>query len=220
MVGSLTRFFPRARVQGGFRTYESWINGLVTCTEMEREIFVENPIPHPTLVLKRSLLDSLGGYRDLEWPEDWDLILRAFRAGAKMAKVARRLHYWREHANRLCRVHPHYDQLAFIRCRCHHLARGPLADGRSVHIWGAGPLGRKMTTHLRREGVAVDGFIDIDPRKIGRIVRDRPVHPPGFLEKNRRFVLGCVGKRAARYEIRAVLLSMGYAEGRDFVLAA
>ena len=64
------------------------------------------------------------------------------------------------------------------------------------------------------------GFIDIDPRKIGRIVRDRPVHPPGYLERNRRFVLGCVGKRAARYEIRAALLSMGYVEGRDFVLAA
>jgi hypothetical protein len=170
--------------------------------------------------MKRSLFEDLGGYREMEWPEDWDLVLRAFRKGAVMDKVPRCLHFWREHEERLCRVHPHYEQLAFIRCRCHHLARGPLAGGRRVLVWGAGPLGRRMTTHLRREGVAVDGFIDIDPRKIGRIVRDRPVHPPAFLESQRAFVLGCVGKRGARYEIRAALLAMDYVEGRDFILAA
>jgi hypothetical protein len=220
LVGCLTCFFPRSRVQGGFRTYESWINGLCTREEMEREIFVENPIPHPTLVLRRSLLEGIGGYREMEWPEDWDLVLRAFRAGAVMDKVPKRLHFWREHEDRLCRVHPHYGQLAFIRCRCRHLARGPLAGGRSVFIWGAGPLGRKMTTHLRNEKVSVDGFIDIDPKKIGRIVRDRPVHPPEYLESHRAFVLGCVGKRGARYDIRAALLAMGYVERRDFLLAS
>jgi glycosyltransferase involved in cell wall biosynthesis len=220
MVGSATRFFPRTAVQGGFRTYERWINGLVTHEEMEREIFVENPIPHPTLAVTRTLFERLGGYRENSFPEDWDIVLRAIRAGAKMAKVDRCLHYWREHDDRLCRHHPNYSQRAFIHCRCHHLARGPLADGRSVIIWGAGPLGRKMTTALRREGVAVDGFIDIDPKKIGRIVRDRPVHPASWLEVHRPFVLGCVGKRGARYDIRAALTGIGYVEGIDFLLAA
>ena len=77
-----------------------------------------------------------------------------------------------------------------------------------------------MTTHLRREGVAVDGFVDIDPKKIGRIVRDRPVHGPDFLRRSRPFVLGCVGKRGARYEIRQALAELGYREGGDFILAS
>ncbi len=220
MVGSLTRFFPARLVQGGFQTYEKWINGLCAPEEMAREIFVENPIPHPSLMARRSLFEKLCGYREMEWPEDWDLVLRAHRIGARIEKVDRVLHFWREHAGRLCRTHPQYNQLAFIRCRCHHLARGPLADGRSVIVWGAGPLGRKMVTWLRREGVPVDGFIDIDPKKIGRIVRDRPVHPPEFLKENRCFVLGCVGKRGARYDIRRELLSMGFSEEKDFLLAA
>jgi len=220
LSGSLTRFFPRQAVQGGFLTYEKWINGLRTREEIEREIFVENPIPHPTLVMRRSLFERLGGYRDIGFPEDWDLMLRAYRSGARMEKVGRCLHLWREHPERLCRVHSRYDQLAFIRCRCHHLARGPLADGREVIIWGAGPLGRKMTTFLRREGVPVEGFVDIDPKEIGRIVRDRPVHAPSWLTRERPFVLGCVGKRNVRYDIRSDLESMGYVEGRDFLLAA
>lgn len=220
MVGSLTRFFPAKLVQGGFQTYERWINGLVTRESIETEIFVENPIPHPTLMARRSLFDDLGGYREMEWPEDWDLVLRANRIGAVIEKENRVLHFWREHPGRLCRSHPQYDQLAFIRCRCRHLARGPLADGRTVIVWGAGPLGRKMVTWLLREGVPVEGFIDIDPKKIGRTVRDRPVHPPEHLTRSSSFVLGCVGKRGARYDIRRELVAMGFLERRDFLLSA
>jgi len=224
MVGSLTRFFPRRELQGGFRTYEAWINGLRTEADMVREIYVENPIPHPALAARRSLLNDLGGYRDMQWPEDWDLLLRAHQAGARLDKVPRLLHLWREHPRRLCRLHPAYNQLAFIRCRCHFLgrclARGPLADGRPIFIWGAGPLGRKMTTHLRACQVPIEGFIDIDPKKIGRVVRDRPVHAPAYLERHTPFVLGCVGKRGARYEIREALEAFGYVEERDFLLAA
>jgi len=220
IVGTLTRFFPRSAVQGGFLTYEAWINGLATHAAMTREIFVENPIPHPSLMMTRELFDKIGGYRDMDWPEDWDLILRAHAKGARLEKAAAVLHFWREHADRLCRVDRAYDQRAFIRCRCHHLARGPLARRRNVFIWGAGPLGRKTVTALREEKISVDGFIDIDPRKIGRVVRDRKVYAPSFLEKHRPLVLGCVGKRGARYEIRQALRSMGYEEEKDFLLIA
>ncbi len=220
LVGTVTRFFPRSAVQGGFLTYEEWINGLKTHSEMAREIFVENPIPHPSLLMTRAIFDKIDGYHQLGWPEDWDLILRAYRMGARLEKVDRPLHFWREHPDRLCRSHPDYDQRAFIRCRCHHLARGPLADRRNVIIWGAGPLGRKTATALRQEKISVDGFVDIDPRKIGRTVRDRPVHAPTFLEKERPLVLGCVGKRGARYDIRNALRAMGYEEEKEFLLIA
>lgn len=220
LVGTLTRYFPRSAVQGGFLTYEAWINSLATHAAMTREIFVENPIPHPSLMMTRALFDRIDGYRDMGWPEDWDLILRAHGIGARMEKADGVLHFWREHPDRLCRVDPAYDQRAFIRCRCHHLARGPLAHRRNVFIWGAGPLGRKTVTALRQEKISVDGFIDIDPKKIGRIVRDRTVHAPSFLEQHRPLVLGCVGKRGARYEIREALRSMGYEEEKDFLLIA
>lgn len=220
LVGTLTRFFPRSAVQGGFFTYEAWINSLSTHSEITREIFVENPIPHPSLMMTRALFDRIDGYRDMGWPEDWDLILRAHRQGALMEKAQGVLHFWREHPDRLCRIDPVYDQRAFIRCRCHHLARGPLAHRQNVFIWGAGPLGRKTVTALREEEISVDGFIDIDPKKIGRTVRDRTVYPPSFLEKHRPLVLGCVGKRGARYEIREALRAMGYEEEKDFLLIA
>ena len=220
MAGTKVRFFPRRSVMGGFKVYESWINRLVTPTAIASEIFVEAPLAHPSLTFRRDLIDRIGPYRDLGWPEDYDLMLRAHRAGAVFGKTDRVLLYWREHPDRACRRDPRYRSEAFIDCRCHHLARGPLARDRRIALWGAGPIGRKMATHLRRHGIDFEAYVDIDPRKIGRTVRDRPVQGPELLKGKRHFVLSCVGKRNARYLVRADLTALGYRERLDFLLAA
>lgn len=220
VAGCLGRFFPRNAIMGGFETYEAWINRLRTHTAIASELFVETPIAHPSLCIRRDLLKDLGGYRDKGWPEDFDLMLRAHLKGAVFGKVEDTLHFWRDHPERLCRTDPRYALQAFIECRCHHLARGPLKEKKKLVLWGAGPIGRKTATALRKEGIDFEAFIDIDPRKIGRTVRDRKVFDPSLLKEDRYFVLSCVGKRNARYLVRAELESLGYRERLDFILGA
>lgn len=219
-VGSRVRFFPRSALMEGFRLYETWINRLVSPSAMAAEIFVETPIAHPSLAIRRSLLEAIGGYREMGWPEDYDLMLRAHRSGAVFAKADQVLLFWREHADRFCRNDERYSLDAFIRCRCHHLARGPLENDRDLILWGAGPIGKKTAAYLLQEGIEFEAFVDIDPRKIGGTVRGRKVFDAGILKKKRFFVLGCVGKRNARYIVRKELESLGYRERLDFLLAA
>jgi hypothetical protein len=176
-------------------------------------------------MIRRRVLDRIGGYRERGWPEDFDLMLRAFRAGAVFCKAPEMLHFWREHESRLCRQDPRYSLDAFIRCRCHHLVRGPLAegplaDGRKTVLWGAGPIGKKTAARLLAEGADFEAFVDIDPRKIDGRIRGRRVHAPDLLKKDRFFVLSCVGKRNARYLVKEELESMGYRERLDFLFAA
>jgi glycosyltransferase involved in cell wall biosynthesis len=220
VAGCLVRFFPREDLMEGFSIYERWINRLRTPTAIASEIFVETPIAHPSLAIRRSLLERLGGYRDEAWPEDFDLMLRAHLAGAVFGKVPEVLHFWREHPDRLCRRDARYSLEAFIRCRCHHLARGPLGNRKRLVIWGAGPIGKKTGACLLEEGIDFGAFIDIDPRKIGGIVHGRKVCAPSFLARNPAFVLCCVGKRGARYLVKADLEAMGFRERLDFILAA
>ena len=165
IAGSLVRFFPSRRVMRGFKVYENWINSLRTHTAIASEMYVETPIAHPSLMIRRSVLDRIGGYEENEWPEDFDLMLKAYRAGAVFGKVPKHLLFWREHEERMCRTDRRYSLDAFIRCRCSHLARGPLASGRRLALWGAGPNGKKTATCLKREGIDFDVFIDIDPKK-------------------------------------------------------
>src|SRR5512138_2453560 len=74
--GTHVRYFPREIVREGALRYETWLNSLYSPTTVEREIFVECPLAHPSLLVRRSALLAAGGYRDVGWPEDYDLVLR------------------------------------------------------------------------------------------------------------------------------------------------
>jgi GT2 family glycosyltransferase len=219
VVSCLVRYYPRAGVAEGFALYEEWLNGLRTHEQMARERFVESPLAHPSVMLRREALRAAGGYRDCGWPEDYDLWLRLFAAGTRFAKVERPLHFWREHHGRLTRRDPRYSTDAFQRCKAHHLALGPLSGRRSVVVWGAGRTGRRLSRLLLDQGVELAAFIDIDPRKIGGTARRRPVVAPealpGLLGEG-AVVLAAVASRGARKLIRARLEAIGLVEGGGF----
>ena len=50
--GGGVSYFPEDGIQDGTRRYERWINGLVTAEAAARDVFVECPLPHPTLVVR------------------------------------------------------------------------------------------------------------------------------------------------------------------------
>jgi len=216
VVSCMVRFFPRREVAGGFQRYERWLNGLVDHEAMARERFVESPLPHPGTLFCRSTVDAVGGYREGAWPEDHELWLRLFESGARFAKVERRLLFQREHNRRLTRTHSRYSTRAFLGLKAAYLLRGPLKGGRPATVWGAGSTGRRLTKALLEGGGVVEAFIDIDPEKIGRRVRGRPVLPPE--EVPRRLggggvLLAAVASRGARELIRTRLEAMGFREG-------
>ena len=219
VVSCLVRCCPRAGVAEGFALYEEWLNGLRTHEQMARERFVESPLAHPSVMVRREVLRSADGYRDCGWPEDYDLWLRLFAAGTRFAKVERPLHFWREHPDRLTRRDPRYSTDAFLRCKAHHLALGPLSRGRPAVVWGAGRTGRLLSRLLLDQGVELAAFIDIDPRKIGGTARRRPVVAPealpGLLGEG-AVVLAAVASRGARELIRARLEGIGLVEGEGF----
>ena len=219
VVSCLVRHYPRAGVGEGFVRYEEWLNSLRSHEEMARERFIESPVAHPSAAVRRELLLAAGGYHDVGWPEDYDLWLRLFAAGVRFAKVERPLYFWREHPNRLTRQDLRYSQEAFLRCKAHHLLRGPLAAGARTVVWGAGPTGRRLARRLLDGGGEIAAFVDIDPRKVGRTAQGRPIVGPealpGLLAPD-VVVLAAVASRGARQLIRERLAALGLVEGEGF----
>jgi len=221
LVACLVRHFPDESVGQGYRIYEEWLNSLVEHEEILRERFVESPMPHPAVMARRRVLAEAGGYRETGGPEDYDLWLRLAAAGKRFSKIPEYLYFWREHSERLTRTDSRYAVERFLVCKAHHLARGPLADQKQVIVWGAGQTGRRLSKHLKREGVALKAFVDIDPAKIGRTLRGLPIHPPVELPRltsdDESFVvLAAVSSRGARKLIRDRLGELGYREAEDF----
>ncbi|MHC4133417.1 MAG: glycosyltransferase family 2 protein [Planctomycetota bacterium] len=219
-VSCLVRHFPKAQVRAGYRAYETWLNSLRTPAEIARDIFIELPLPNPSVTMRADVFDRVGGYLDNGHPEDYDFWLRAWEAGVRCAKVDRVLHYWREHTRRVTRTHPRYSVEAFLRAKVASLLRGPLADGRPFVVWGAGMKGRRLTRLLVRAGRPPLALLDIDPRKIGRTRQGRPILPPEAMRPGSALVLGAVGAPGARALIRERLRAWGLRESRDFWMVA
>ncbi len=221
VVSCLVHSVPARNVREGYRIYEDWLNGLVDHADIAREIFIESPLAHPSVMMRRGPVEHVGGYRDQGWPEDYDLWLRLWRSGARFGKVPRLLHLWRDHEERLSRQDARYSVESFLRCKAHHLARGPLLERPPLVIWGAGMMGRRLAKHLLREGLKVAAFIDIDPRKIGRELKGAPILSPDDLSEWKGHpLLAAVGSRGARAEIRARLAGEGFVETSDFLCVA
>ncbi|MDI6696411.1 MAG: glycosyltransferase [Anaerolineales bacterium] len=213
--------FPAGQVRQGFAIYLDWLNALLTDDDIRREIFVESPLPHPSLTFRRESLLRVGGYQDRGWAEDYDLLLRLYLAGARFAKLEGYLLEWREHPQRLTRVDSRYSLENFLRAKAYYLTRGPLAGRDSVIVWGAGMVGRRLGKHLLRQGAPLTAYIDIDPRKIGRTRRGLPILSPEALPELWRrssspVVLAAVGARGARQLIRQRLTAIGLREGQDW----
>lgn len=225
VVGCRVAGFPEDQVRAGFRLYIDWLNSLISDAGIRREIFVESPIPHPSAVFHKAWLVKVGGYQDRGWPEDYDLWLRLYLAGARFGKTPEVLLDWREYPGRLTRSDSRYSLENFLRAKAHYLRRGPAAGRDAVIVWGAGMMGRRLSKHLAREGCPLAAFVDIDPKKIGRTRRGLPVIAPGDLPGWwRRFsnplLLAAVGARGARALIRERLERLGLREGQDWWSAA
>jgi len=225
VVGSLVAGFPADRVGEGFELYYEWLNSLVNHEDISREIFVESPIANPSAAFRKSWIDGAGGYQDHGWPEDYDLWLRLYLAGARFAKIPRVLLEWREHPERLTHTDSRYSVENFLRAKAHYLAKGPASGRDGVFIWGAGMTGRRISKHLVREGLNLTAFIDVDPKKIGSTRRGKPIIsredlPSLWKEYQNPILLAAVRARKALPLIRDNLSELNLIEGKDWWAAA
>ena len=217
--GAGVRLVPTGKVTPRAAEYAAWLNAMTAWETVAANLFVECPLAHPTFVFRVRALDSVGGYRDRGWPEDYDLLLRLWRAGHRFVSVPRVLLDWRDTPNRLSRTHPAYSHRAFRACKVHHLRRSALAGRGGVVVWGAGPTGKRLALEFQRQGVEVKAFVEVDPRKIGQAIHGAPVREAvGAREFTRVLHIGAVARAAGREAVREAAEAAGV--GRDFVAMA
>lgn len=219
-VGAHVRIVPRRTLTRGLRDYERWLNGIDSPHAVAAEALVECPVAHPTLCARRTVLAEFG-YRDVGWPEDYDLVLRLLATGHRIGVVPRRLLCWRDSPTRLTRTHPRYARERLIALKAHALASGLLARTSRYILWGFGATGRALRRALAAEGKRPAFIVELHPRRLGNRIHGAPVVPPAALPALPRAPLvASVAGATARAAIRAHLDGLGWVETRDYVCAA
>lgn len=220
IVAAQVEIFSDEALGEGFKLYQKWLNNICTPEQILCELYVESPLPNPTVMFRREVYQQLGGYHDSEWAEDYDCWLRADSLNIKMAKPGGILLRWRDHDSRLTRTDVRYSLENFQRAKVHYLVKSHL-KGNKVVIWGTGPIGVQFHDLLIKENIDISGFIDINERRIGGMKRGLPVWSIEKIEElNNEILIGAVGSRGAREKMREYLLEKGKQEGQDFIFVA
>lgn len=219
LVASQVHLFPEADIQAGYREYIRWQNQCLTPTDIEADIYLESPFVHPSVTYRRKHILNLGGYREGNFAEDYELWLRMHRAGLAMTKLPKVHLDWRESPRRLSRVDPRCSQQAFDQLRANYLAVDPRLHCRPLVMWGAGRKTRRRCRLLLELGFTPAAWVDIDPKKIGQRLNKVPVVDPDWLLQRhpRPLVLVYVRNHGARAGIQTFLEEADYRRGHDFL---
>ncbi|RRQ22412.1 glycosyltransferase [Thiohalobacter thiocyanaticus] len=219
VVGCRVALFPVEAVRSGMRHYVDWLNRCLSPEQIHQDIYLESPLAHPSVMFRRRTVLAHGGYRDGDFPEDYELWLRLHQQGLRFGKVDEILLDWREHPERVSRRDPRCTRAAFDRIRAQYLSRDPLLrQQRPLAIWGAGRKTRRRVRPLLELGHRPDAWIDIDPRKLGQRLDGVPVQPPAWILEQpvRPLVFIYVASHGAREDIAAWLQTHGLQPGQDY----
>jgi len=220
LVACNFRHFPRTSLKQGMLSYETWQNALAGHDLIIRDLFIESPLVHPSIMTRRRLIEEAGGYCNNGWAEDYDLWLRMAESGVRFARLQHTLFFWRDHPERATRTMSEYSAEAFRSCKLHYLRRGFLKDTKSVIIAGAGLEGRAWQRQLTDAGISVSCWVDVDPRKIGRSLHGAPVVSTDHLLTLQDKILVAIGVRGAREQFRELVKPLALQEGLDFICVA
>lgn len=208
----------------GMARWAAWSNSLATHADIARERFVEAPFAHDAVTLRAAVLRAAGGYRDGDFPEDYELWLRLLARGARFARLPQVGVRVRDHGRRLVRTDPRYRPAAFRALKLAHLRGEVLRPGEPVLVWGGGRVAKSWARELAAAGIAVAALVDVNPRRIGRLVHGVPVVAPEAAGCGGRFgtilALGAVGQPGGRESVRAQLAALGRREGVDLHFVA
>lgn len=225
LIGAQFRLFRTdGLISAAQMRYQRWSNSLLDDAAIKRAMFVEAAIAHPTFFARKTLFDKLDAYRDHAWAEDYDFLLRAHARGARFGKVPCVLIDKRDSASRLYRTDPRCKRPALLRAKAHYFARGEWLKTRQLFIAGSGSSGRGAAIALRREGIAVAGFIDNKNAPGERCVQGLPafnrqnaaaemlLKNPGYY-----FFLLCIDNSAGREEQEAQFRRYGLEAGKNYL---
>lgn len=208
----------------GLRHYIDWQNNCVQAHDIRNAIYTESPVSHPSVMMRHKVLRDMGGYRDGQFPEDYDLWLRMIQAGYVITKIPETLLRWRDSQMRLSRRDERCSRQAFDNLRAAYLALDArLQQAERLVIWGAGRLSRKRCRLLLDRGYTPEKWIDVDPGKIGNAVDGAMIVEPQWLtdadqQSNRPFILCYVNNHGAKGEMAVFLNKHGYIEGQHYLM--
>lgn len=218
-------FSYQSEIRTGQIRYQNWSNSLIMDAEIKRDIFIESPISHPTFFAKKQFFQNLGGYFEKEWPEDYDILLRAWLKDYKLEKLPEILLEKGDIPSRLAYNDARCSRQSMFLAKAHYFSKIKLrGDKKKIALCGTGSSAKKIALALKREQIDISFFTDDKSSENQRYFLDKPVFP--FFDKKGKnllehskdcFFILAIGETKGRIEVEKHFQKSGYSYQKDYL---
>jgi hypothetical protein len=154
LITNKVKYFSEDQLNEGYLNYEKWLNGLVDQQNHFQEIYKECVIPSPSWMMERHILEGLGGFESLTYPEDYDLCFKLYQQNVPVIGLDETLHYWRDYPHRTSRTDSNYADNRFLELKVHYFLACDYMVNKELVIWGAGKKGKRIAQLLQASKIS------------------------------------------------------------------
>lgn len=161
------KYFSDKKLGGGFRRYEEWLNNLCKNRTHFEEIYKECVIPSPSWLMRTEEFRKINGFKNLEYPEDYDFVFRLYQHHFKIVSTDDIVLLWRDHPGRASRNLAQYADQTFFELKWKRFLQLDYSPSHPLILWGAGPKGKKLAGYILRSEVPFS-WISGNVKKLGK----------------------------------------------------
>ena len=147
-VGNVKYFASKKPMGNGYLKYANWLNKLTSNKKNFKEIYKECTIPSCSWMMHRSDFENIKGFKNLNYPEDYDFLFRVYYNQIKLTTTKEIIHLWRDHPMRTSRNSKDYLFENFIPLKLKYLIEKELKPKDELVLWGSGKKGKLIAKKL------------------------------------------------------------------------
>ncbi|MNU69971.1 UDP-Glc:alpha-D-GlcNAc-diphosphoundecaprenol beta-1,3-glucosyltransferase WfgD [compost metagenome] len=174
VTGKVKYFSQTESISPGYLSYEKWLNERVDENDFYGQIYRECSLSSGNWMMRKSDLEKCGGFTDLKYPEDYDLLFRWYESGFTIKGLDLVTHLWRDHEQRTSKTSEDYQQKAFFSLKINRFVALDWDSTQQLIVNGTGQKGR-LTAKILLERNVPFTWISHEPEKFGNGIFGHPI---------------------------------------------
>lgn len=172
-TGKVQYFTENKSISEGYQKYENWLNERVELFDFDAHIYRECSVASANWLIKTNTLRQCGAFKELEYPEDYDLMFRFYQHQLEITATTELTHLWRDHSERTSKNSEEYNQKHFFALKVKRFV-----ELESIKIPlvlnGTGQKGRLVAKVLLDNNVAFD-WVSHEAHKFPNGIFEHPI---------------------------------------------
>lgn len=164
VTGKVRYFSAAGSISPGYQGYENWLNERIDKKDFYEHIYRECSLASGNWMMRKTDLENCGGFKGLNYPEDYDLLFRWYKAGFKIKGLDEVTHLWRDHELRTSKTSAHYQQKAFFSLKINRFIKLDWDPEQQLIVNGTGQKGR-LTAKILLERSVPFNWVSHEPEK-------------------------------------------------------